>query len=145
MTDPFAHRPTRVRVDLDALAHNLGAIRRHTSTTVMAIVKANAYGHGAARVGLALEAAGVSMLACADVEEGVTLRDAGVTMPVLVFGALSVSDLAGVFDRDLTPTVSTPAAARALEEAAAARGRRIAVQAPWKRSRCGLRRKVSGR
>ena len=38
------------------------------------------------------------MLACADIEEGVALRDAGVTIPILVFGALSVSDLGGVFD-----------------------------------------------
>ena len=43
---------------------------------IIAVVKANAYGHGAARVGPALEAAGASMLACADIEEGVLLRDA---------------------------------------------------------------------
>ena len=65
------------------------------------------------------------MLACADIEEGVALRDAGVTIPILVFGALSVSDLDGVFTHRLTPTVSTPGAARALEEAAAARGVRL--------------------
>jgi alanine racemase len=65
------------------------------------------------------------MLACADLEEGVALRDAGVTLPILVFGALSVSDLAGVFDRRLTPTISTPGAARALERAAADRGVRL--------------------
>jgi alanine racemase len=57
--------------------------------------------------------------------EGVTLREGGVTVPILVFGALSVSDLAGVFDHRLTPTVSTPAAAQALETAAAARGTRL--------------------
>ena len=51
------------------------------------------------------------MLACADIEEGVALREAGVDVPILVFGALSVSDLDGVFDARLTPTVSTPAAA----------------------------------
>jgi alanine racemase len=73
-------------------------------------------------VGLALEAAGASMLACADIEEGVLLRQAGVKGPILVFGAMSVSDLDGVFDHQLTPTVSTPAAARALEHSAADRG-----------------------
>jgi alanine racemase len=88
---------------------------------IIAVVKANAYGHGAAGAGLALEAAGVEWLACADIEEGVALRAAGVTRPILVFGALSVSDLDGVFDYAVTPTVSTPAAARALENAAAAR------------------------
>ena len=77
--------------------------------------------------GPALEAAGASMLACADIEEGVALREAGVTIPILVFGALSVSDLDDVFARDLTPTVSTPWAARALADAAAARSGGCAV------------------
>jgi alanine racemase len=92
---------------------------------MIAVLKANAYGHGATRVGLALETAGASMLACADIEEGVTLRDAGVSIPILVFGALSISDLDGVFAKQLTPTVSSPAAARALEQAAAERGVRL--------------------
>jgi len=92
---------------------------------IISVVKANAYGHGAAAVGPALEAAGAAMLACADIEEGVALREAGVTIPILVFGALSVSDLDEVFAKDLTPTVSTPWAARALADAAAARRVRL--------------------
>jgi alanine racemase len=92
----------------------------------MAVVKANAYGHGAVRVGRALEAAGAPMLACADIEEGVTLRRGGVTRPILVFGALSLSDLDGVFDHGLTPSVSSPAAVSALGAAAARRGVRLA-------------------
>jgi alanine racemase len=91
----------------------------------MAVVKANAYGHGAAAVGRALEAAGAAMLACADIEEGVTLREAGIIAPILVFGALSVSDLDGLVDYSLTPTVSTPAAARAVAVLARRRGVRI--------------------
>ena len=51
------------------------------------------------------------MLACADIEEGIVLRRAGVRMPILVFGALGISDLDGVFEYDLTPTISTPSAA----------------------------------
>jgi alanine racemase len=66
------------------------------------------------------------MLACADIEEGVALREGGVTVPILVFGAQSVSELDGVFTHRLTPTVSTPGAARALEVAAAERGVRLA-------------------
>jgi alanine racemase len=124
-------RPTVATVSLDALQSNLCAVRRllerapMPATGVIAVVKANAYGHGATTVGPALEAAGASMLACADIEEGVALRDAGVAGPILVFGALSVSELDGVFTHRLTPTVSTPAAARALEQAAAARGVRL--------------------
>ena len=92
---------------------------------LVAVVKANAYGHGAAQVGLALEDAGAAMLACADVEEGVELREAGVRVPILVFGALSVSDPDGIFSHNLTPTISTPSAARALQAAAAAHGDRL--------------------
>jgi alanine racemase len=120
-------RPTVAAVRLDALQHNVAALRRMlgtapTSPGLIAVVKANAYGHGAAHAGLAIEAAGADWLACADIEEGVVLRRAGVRAPILVFGALSVSDLDGIFEHTLTPTVSTPAAARALETAAAARG-----------------------
>jgi alanine racemase len=67
----------------------------------------------------ALEQAGASMLACADIEEGVVIRQAGVRVPILVFGALSVSDLDGLFEYALTPTISTPGAARAVRAAAA--------------------------
>jgi alanine racemase len=59
------------------------------------------------------------MLACADIEEGIVLRRAGVRVPILVFGALSVSDLDGLFEFSLTPTISTPSAARAVQAAAA--------------------------
>ena len=67
---------------------------------------------------------GVGMLACADVDEGVVLRDAGVAAPILVFGALGISDLDGIFSHRLTPTISSPWAGRALAEAAAAREHR---------------------
>jgi alanine racemase len=134
-------RCTSARVDLRALVENFRAIRDHLSSEaalnraagagaprppgIIAVVKANAYGHGARPVALALEEAGATMLAVADIEEGVDLRQAGVTIPILVFGALSVSDLDGVFDCRLTPTLSSPAAGRALQAAAAARGVRL--------------------
>lgn len=131
-------RPTVALVHLDAIAHNFAqitrtlhasphsALRTPHSAEVICVVKANAYGHGAARVALALEAAGATMFAVADIEEGVTLRQAGVQGKILVFGALSVSDLDHLFTHQLTPTVSTPSAARAIEAAAAARGVTIA-------------------
>jgi alanine racemase len=137
-------RPTVATVSLEAVRANLRAIVRLLSAAsgghghdpaapgapgaapgIIAVVKANAYGHGAGAIGLALEAAGASMLACADLQEGAVLREAGVRLPILVFGALSVSELDVVFDYGLTPTVSTPGAARALEGAAAARRVRL--------------------
>ena len=93
---------------------------------VIAVVKADGYGHGAVQVARALEAAGAGMLACADIEEGVELRRGGVRASILVFGALSVSDLDGVFTHRLTPTISSPFAARALRDAATRRRARVA-------------------
>ena len=121
-----AVRPTFARVDLDAVRANYAAVVRHVggaaAPRVIAVVKANAYGHGAVPVARALESAGAGMLACADIEEAVALREGGIRAPILVFGALSVSDLDGVFTHALTPTVSSPFAARALGDAAARRG-----------------------
>ena len=121
-------RSSVAHVDLAALQHNFAAIQAflqqepgRTPPGVIAVVKANAYGHGSERVALALEQAGAAMLACADIEEGVVLRRAGVRVPILVFGALSVSDLDGVFDYGLTPTISSPSAAKAVQAAASKR------------------------
>jgi len=125
-------RSTVARVDLAALQSNFRAIQAFLAQSdlptlaprtpdIIAVVKANAYGHGSERVGLALEQAGATMFACADIEEGIVLRCAGVTRPILIFGALSVSDLDGLFEYRLTPTISTPSAARAVQAAASRR------------------------
>jgi alanine racemase len=125
-------RPTVARIDLDALTSNyrqivdyLAADRPDRPPKVIAVVKANAYGHGAAQVAHALEDAGADLLACADIEEGSALRAAGVRADILVFGALSVSNLDGIFDARLTPTISTPGAARAVQAAAARHTRQV--------------------
>jgi alanine racemase len=126
-------RPTVARIDLGTLKSNYRSIVEHVAEEhartpgrlgtpppgVIAVVKANAYGHGAGQVALALEDAGADVVACADIEEGAVLRAAGVRAEILVFGALSVSDLDGLFDCQLTPTISTPGAASAVQAAAA--------------------------
>src|SRR5215831_3315127 len=125
-------RPTTARIDLNALKSNYRHITEFVRADagdrapgVIAVIKANAYGHGAGQVGLALEDAGADLLACADIEEGAALRAAGVGAEILVFGALSVSDLEGLFDCRLTPTISTPSAARAVQAAAAKHKERL--------------------
>src|SRR5438132_2368398 len=125
-------RPTTARINLGALKSNyrhivdyISAEPRPRTPLVIAVVKANAYGHGAAQVARALEDAGADLLACADIEEGAVLRAAGVKAEILVFGALSVSDLDGLFECRLTPTISTPGAARAVEAAARRYGQRV--------------------
>jgi alanine racemase len=119
-------RPTTARIDLDAIKSNYRHIveflrRDHPDAApgVIAVVKANGYGHGAGQVARALEDAGADVLACADIEEGTALRTAGVNAEIVVFGALSVSDLDGLFESRLTPTISTPGAAKAVQAAAA--------------------------
>jgi len=128
-------RSTIADVDLEAVAHNFRVIQSFLAAEprddgsgppgIVAVVKANAYGHGAVPVALALERAGATMLACADIEEAVVLRRAGVRAEILVFGALGVSDVSGVVDYDLTPTISTPSAGKALQELAVRRGCRL--------------------
>ena len=130
-------RCTTARVDLAALESNFNAISSYLhhetklnrvagrgpalAPAIIAVVKANAYGHGARRVAQTLENAGAIMLAVADIEEGVDLRKAGIHAPILIFGAVSVSDLDGVFDYKLTPTISSPATGAALQAGAAKR------------------------
>jgi alanine racemase len=124
-------RPTVARVDLGAVRRNFRLISEHLGAGAVraprpiAVVKANAYGHGAPQIARALEDAGADLLACADIEEGAALRAAGVRAGILIFGALSVSDLDGLFDCALTPTISTPGAARAVQAAAARRRVRV--------------------
>jgi alanine racemase len=136
-------RCTVAHVDLAALQSNFHAISTFLSEQtrvgppqggprvqqkvpgVIAVVKANAYGHGASATAMALQQAGATMLAVADIEEGIVLRNAGVTAEILIFGALGVSDVAGVFEHRLTPTISTPGAGRSLQAAAATRGLRL--------------------
>ncbi len=126
-------RCTFAHVDLAALQSNFRAIREFLQRSVriepdrgtpgiIAVVKANAYGHGAPAIALALQEAGATILACADIEEAVVLRRAGVTAEILIFGALGVSDVDGIFEHNLTPTISTPGAGRSLQAAAAKRG-----------------------
>jgi alanine racemase len=116
----LGNRESRV-VNRESGAVHDSPFTTHDSPGIIAVVKANAYGHGAVRVARALEAAGATMLAVADIEEGIVLRAADVQVPILVFGALSVSDLDGLFEYALTPTISTPSAARAVQAAAARR------------------------
>ena len=120
-------RPTRIRVDLDALTHNLRALRAHAGVPVMAIVKANAYGHGLVRVGLHLQSQGAERLGVAFLEEGVALRRAGVRVPILVMGGIFGPQAASLIEHDLEITVSSLDKLRQVEAAAESLRRRAVV------------------
>ena len=123
----MTQRPTRVVVDLDALTHNLGVIRGRVGVPVMGIVKANAYGHGLVPVALHLQAQGIDQLGVAFLEEGIALREAGITVPILVLGGLFGPQLTGFIEHDLEITVSSIAKLRQVEAAAEAVGREAVV------------------
>ncbi len=123
----MSQRPTRVRVDLDALSHNLRALRAHACAPVMAVVKANAYGHGLVPVALHLQAQGVEHLGVAFLEEGVALRRAGVTLPILVMGGIFGPQAAQQISEDLEITVSSLDKLRQVEAAAESLGRKAAI------------------
>ena len=86
-------RPTVAEIHLPALRHNVQALRSLLpgGTKVIAVVKANGYGHGAVSAALTLEAEGAAMLAVATVEEGIELRRGGAQTPILVFGEVDPS------------------------------------------------------
>ena len=123
----MTQRPTRILVDLDAIAHNLRAIRAHVQVPVMAIVKANAYGHGLVPVALHLQAQGVEQLGVAFLEEGIALREAGVTVPILVMGGIFGPQAAQFIAHDLEITVSSLDKLRQVEDAASELGRKATI------------------
>jgi alanine racemase len=111
-----ALRPAWVDVDLAALEHNLGKIRQRLAGSpgavgnpamVMAVVKADAYGHGAVGVSHLLESAGVDWLGVALLEEGAVIRRAGVRLPILVLGTARPEKIALYARYHLTPTLSS--------------------------------------
>ena len=127
MSEPVDQRPTRIRVDLDALSHNLRAIRAQVGVPVMGIVKANAYGHGLVQVARHLEAQGVDQLGVAFVEEGIALRKAGIAKPILVLGGIFGPQVAQFIVHDLEITVSSLDKLRQVEAAAESLGRKATI------------------
>jgi len=90
------HRDTWVEIDLDAIYDNVANLRRFLpdGTRVMAVVKANAYGHGDAQVAETALEAGASYLAVAFLDEAIALRKKGINAPILVLGASRPADVA---------------------------------------------------
>ncbi|HEY1417486.1 MAG TPA: alanine racemase [Myxococcaceae bacterium] len=116
-------RPTRAELDLGALNRNLNTLRTTApGVDVLAVVKADAYGHGAVPISLALEAAGVRFLGVALVEEGLALREAGLRSDILVLGGAYEGGWEAMLEHRMIPVVFRPEHLTALEAAARARG-----------------------
>jgi len=116
-------RPTLVEVNLDCLTKNFHAIRRKVAPAkVMAILKANAYGHGLVEVAQHMVALGADYLGVAVVEEGILLRERGVKAPILVLGGILGNQVPLFLQHDLTLTASSIEKLEQVNTAAAAMG-----------------------
>jgi alanine racemase len=125
---PVSDRPTAALINLLALDHNFQEVRgRAGGRKVLAVVKAQAYGHGAVAVSRRLVDLGAGMLGVALVEEGRELREAGIHAPVLIMGAVFPGQADEVVRLGLTPAVASLAVARALSQAAQRRQAPVAV------------------
>jgi alanine racemase len=119
----------RAEIDLKAIAHNIKELRRitHPDARLMGVVKANGYGHGAIEVAQCALQNGAEILGVARIEEGVQIREAGIEVPILIFG-YTLPELANdLLEYDLTQTVYTYASAQTLSRTAAALKKKIRI------------------
>ncbi|HNS71839.1 MAG TPA: alanine racemase [bacterium] len=134
-------RPTRAEINLGAIAFNLQGIRRQVAPAgIMAVVKADAYGHGALQVSRVALEEGASYLAVAVIDEAIALRKAGIEAPLLVFGGFSHEDARLFVDWELDATVFDRQGLALISQAARKRNRpvRVHVKADTGMGRLGV-------
>ena len=122
-------RPGWVEINLDAVAHNVRTIKRIVgrNTQIIAVVKANAYGHGAVEVSQVALENGVTMLAVGVVEEGIVLRKAGIKAPILICGLTPENQLEPLLSYNLVPTICNLQTLETLSKIAGKNGKTAGV------------------
>ncbi len=121
-------RPTRAEIDLDAIAHNVRKLHSLVAPAeIMAVVKADGYGHGAVPVARAALRAGVDWLAVALVEEAEELREAGIAAPILLLSEPTPEAAGRALAADLIPTLYSLGFGKALSSEARRRGQSVTV------------------
>jgi alanine racemase len=118
---------TWLEIDLGALIRNLKLMENITSTPIMPIVKANAYGHGLIDISRALEKAHVPWLGVARIEEGLALREAGIRTDILVLGYTPMRRIRDAIQQKITVTVYDESVAASYSEQALAAGSKVDV------------------
>lgn len=110
MTEHLQFRPTKAIINLTAIQDNIKNLRKHlhSNVDIIAVVKANAYGHGDIQVAKAALAAGAAMLAVATPEEALNLRESIKETPILILGAVPVSFAPFAANANITLTVFSP-------------------------------------
>lgn len=123
-------RPTLVKINLQALRQNLQTVRRRAGAErmIFAVIKANAYGHGAVEIGKFLQEEGVGHFGVATAEEGAELRRAGILGSITVLGGLSPEQFDVVVEQDLTPVLYNTEWAETFSRKASRCNRTIPVQ-----------------
>lgn len=113
------------QIDLSAIKANVHEVRKKIGPErkICAVVKADAYGHGAIPVAKAALEAGAACLAVATADEGIELRDAGITAPILMLAEPPITAIPAILEHDITPTVTTIDFALMLGEEADAQGK----------------------
>ncbi len=127
MHPPHNQRPTWAEISLPALTHNYAEIKRslRSSTQLMAVIKADAYGHGAIECARALESIRADWFGVAMVEDGIALREAGISRPIFCLGGFWQGQAADVIKYDLTTVVFRIDSAEELNARAREAGREI--------------------
>lgn len=121
-------RPVWAEIDLDNYTHNIRVIKkRYPNAIIMAVVKADGYGHGAIQVAKAGVLGGAERLAIAIVDEGIELRTAGFTVPIQVLGGTLENQLEQVVDYDLIQTVYNLEIPQALSKIAQRKEKKVKV------------------
>lgn len=121
-------RPTRAQISLSALANNYAAARVLAGDAkLLAVVKAEAYGHGLIRIAQEFVRLGADWLGVSFLEEGIILREQGIDLPILVMGGLVDEQIGSYLDYDLTVTVSSVWKARLVNKIAGSRAKNARV------------------
>lgn len=107
MTNEITHRPTYARINLDDLAFNFHSVKNFVGCNIeyMGVVKADGYGHGSVECAKKLEGAGIDWFGVALAEEGLELREAGITKPILCLGSFWKRQEKLLLENDLTPVI----------------------------------------
>lgn len=138
----FRRRPTYLRIDLDAVAHNLKVVREHKGDAkLMGVLKADAYGHGLIPVARKMADEGVDFFGVAFLEEAIQLRQAGIEAPILVLGGLVGYQVKHFLDYHLDITASSLYKAQQISEEAVRLGRtaRVHLKIDTGMNRIGVR------
>lgn len=125
------HSLNRVKIDLPALTHNLGQVKKLIApeTKIMGIVKSDAYGHGLLPVSQVLEREGIDYLGVAQICEALELRKRGIRTPIAILcGIQTREEAAAAVDKNLTPVLFDPSPVDLLAEESARRGKRAHIQ-----------------